>query len=173
MTAPAVTAPFLASTAVLALAGAAKIIKPDYTARALQVAGVKAGRSVVRAGATAELAIAVAALAVPNRVTGSLVGASYLMFAMFVGVALHKGWPLSTCGCFARRDSLPTRSHLALDIGAAICAAVWAQSPPRDLAAVLSGQPWEGWPLMLVSAVVALVAYVVWTNPLPHARRRG
>lgn len=172
MSVPIVAAPFLAAAAMLGIAGIAKTVRPDYTARAWQVAGIRAGRRAVRAGAVAEVAVAAAALAIPNQVTGSLVGICYLTFAMFVGVALRKGWPLSTCGCFGRRDSLPTRSHLALDVGAVVCAAVWAQSPPRDLLRALSDQPWKGWPLLLVSAVVALLAYVVWTNPLPQARRQ-
>ncbi|HVA75405.1 MAG TPA: MauE/DoxX family redox-associated membrane protein [Acidimicrobiales bacterium] len=172
MSVPAVTAPFLASTVLLGLAGAAKAMNPDYTARALHVAGIKAGRWAVRAGAAAEIAVAVAALAVPNPITGALVGASYLAFAIFVGIALRKGWPLSTCGCFGRRDSVPSRSHLALDIGAVLSAAIWVCGRPRGLSSALSGQPWTGWALLIISALVALMAYIVWTNPLAEARRQ-
>ena len=170
MSAPAVTAPFLAAVALLGIAGLAKAIKPDYTARALQVAGIGTGRAMVRAGALAEVAVAVAALCTPNPITGALVAASYSGFAAFVGVALWKGWPLSTCGCFARRDSMPGVSHLVLDVGAALAAAVWAANPPLDLSAALSHQPWDGWPLLSVSALVALVAFIVWTDPLAQTR---
>lgn len=171
MSAPAVIAPFLAAVALLGIAGLAKTVRPDYTARALQVAGIGAGRAMVRAGALAEVAVAVAALSVPNPVTGALVAAAYLGFAVFVAVALWRGWPLSTCGCFARRDSMPGVSHLVLDIGAALAAAVWAADPPLDLSAALSRQPWDGWPLLFVSALVALLAFVVWTDPLAQTRR--
>lgn len=172
MSVPAVTAPFLAATAMLGLAGVAKAMRPGYTARALQVAGLSAGRATVRAGALVEVAVSVAALAEPNAITGSLVAASYAGFALFVAVALWKGWPLSTCGCFARRDSTPGVSHLALDVGAAVAAALWAANPPLDVPAALSRQPWDGWPLLFVSAVVAVAAFIVWTDPLAQVRRQ-
>lgn len=165
------TAPFLASTVLLGVAGAAKTLQPAYTARALDMAGIAAGRRVVRAGAVAEILIAVAALVSPGPLTGALVAASYSAFAVFVAVALQRGWPLSSCGCFGREDSVPTWSHLVLDIGAALSAAVWASGAPSDLPRALSAQPWGGWPLVVVSLVVALVAYVVWTNPLASQRR--
>ena len=172
MSTPAITAPFLAATAVLGAAGLAKVMRPEFTARALEVAGIRLGRSAVRAGAAAEAALAVAALALPSPVTGALVAGSYALFSIYVGLALRRGWPLSTCGCFGRRDSLPRRSHLALDIGAATTAAIWSHATPKSLSEAFSGQPWGGWPLLFVSALVALLAYMIWTNPLAQARRQ-
>ena len=172
MSIPAVTAPFLASTALLGIAGAAKVVRPADTARALQLAGLRASRWGVRAGAGAEIVIAVAALTAPGALTGALVATSYLAFAVFVAIALHRGWPLSTCGCFGRRDSVPSRSHVALDLAAALSAALWASGPPGDLWRALSSQPWGGWPLVLVSLLLSLTSYLVWTNPLVEARAR-
>lgn len=148
----------------------AKAVRPAYTARALQVAGTRAGRRAVRAGAAAEIVIAISALAFPGVTTGALVAASYLAFAAFVAVALNRRWPLSSCGCFGREDSFPTLAHLVLNIGAAVSAGIWAAGAPRDLPEALSAQPWGGWPLVLVSVVVALGAYTVWTNPVAQAR---
>lgn len=169
--APAVAAPFLAATAVLAGAGVAKLWRPDYTARALQVAGLRlAGRRVgrveVRAGAAAEVVIAVLAVVLPGPVTGALVAISYAAFAGFVLLALGRGWPLSTCGCFGRPDSEPGYPHALLNAGAAAAAAWWAASAPSRSGRLFVHQPWHGFPLVLVSAVIAGLAYLIWTNPL-------
>lgn len=172
MTVPAVAAPFMASAALLGFAGVAKAVQPAYTARALQFAVIRAGRHAVRAGAAAEVLIAIAAFASPGAITGALVAASYSAFAVFVAVALNRGWPLSSCGCFGRKDSVPTRAHLVLNVGAASSAVVWAIGAPSDLPDALKAQPWGGWPLVVVSLVVALAAYIVWTNPLAGARKQ-
>lgn len=164
--APAVAAPFLAATVVLAGAGLAKIRRPEYTARALQAAGWRVGRLAVRAGAVVETAVAVGALAWPDPLTGALVAAAYGAFAVFVAVALRRGWALSSCGCFGRPDSRPTYLHAAMNAGAAVGAAWWAAAPPARMTTLLSSSPWSGAPLVLVSAVIAGLAYLVWTNPL-------
>lgn len=169
MTGPGATdaaAPFLAAAVVLAAAGAAKLRRPDYTARALQAAGWRVGRRTVRAGAVAEMGAAVAALAFPGTATGAVVAAAYAAFAGFVTLALRRGWALSSCGCFGRPDSRPTYLHAALNLAAAAAAAWWAADPPSRLGVVFSSSPWSGAPLALVSAVIAGLAYLVWTNPL-------
>lgn len=171
MSAPAATAPFLAACAVLAGAGMAKLWRPDYTARALQMtgfrlAGRRVGRGAVRVGASAETAIAVLAFVLPGPVPGALVAATYSAFALFVLVALDQGWPLSSCGCFGRPDSKPGYPHAILNVGAAVAAAWWALDAPGRLSRLFVHQPWSGVPLILISAVIAGLAYLVWSNPL-------
>lgn len=163
---PVVAAPFLAATVILAGAGLAKIRRPDYTARALQAAGWRVGRRAVRAGAAVEVAVAVAAVAWPVALTGALVAVAYGAFAVFVTVALRRGWALSSCGCFGRPDSRPNYLHAVLNAAAALVALWWAAAPPGHLTRMLSSSPWGGAPLALVSAVIAGLAYLVWTNPL-------
>lgn len=147
----------------------AKLYRPDDTARALQVAGLPGHRRLVRAGAAGEVAVAVAAVAAPGPVTGALVAAVYLAFAGFVGVALVRGWPLSSCGCFGRPDARPGYQHLLLDAGAAAVAGWWARRAPSRIGAVFVHSPGHGLPLGLVAAVIAGLAYLVWTNPLHRA----
>ena len=171
MSAPVIAAPYLAEVALLALAGAAKMVRPETTVRALQQAGLPATRRAVRIGAAAETGVAVAALAVPGALTGALVAASYAAFTIFVAVALRMQWPLSSCGCFGKPDAVPTKTHAALNAGAVVSAVWWAASGPSSLAKVFSSQPWGGIPLGLLAAVVALLAYVVWTNPVPASAR--
>lgn len=168
---PAVSAPFLAAVAVLIAAGVAKAVRPDFTARALRDAGLPATRSIVRAGAGAEVAVGAAALAWPGWATGLLVSASYLAFAVFVATALRKGWALSSCGCFGRPDSRPNASHVVLDVAAAGVSIWWSAHAPVALGSGLSSQPWQGAPLVLAAAVVAFLAYLVWTNPLVEVRK--
>lgn len=164
------TAPFLAAAVVLAGAGAAKLARPDDTARALQIAGLPHHRRLVRAGAAAEVLLGVAAVAAPGRVTGGLVAAAYAGFSVFVAVALLRRWPLSSCGCFARPDTRPGYAHVALNAGAAAVAAWWAGVAPGRIGPLFVRGPWHGGPLALVSLVIAGLAYLVWTNPLERGR---
>lgn len=171
MIAPVTAAPYLACTALLGLAGLAKIARPENTVRALREAGFPATRSAVRAGATAETGISVAALILPSAFTGAMVAASYFGFTVFTVLALRMRWPISSCGCFGKPDTVPTTAHAFLNAGALASALWWALSPTASLDRVFSGQPWLGAPLGLVSAVVALLAYIVWTNPVPAVIR--
>ncbi len=171
MTVPAVTAPFLASAALLVGAGGAKLWRPDDTARALRAAGLPAHRRLVRLGALAELIVAVASVVAPGPLTGALVAAVYAAFTAFVGTALLRGWPISSCGCFGRPDTRPGLPHLTLDAAATVVATWWAAVAPHHIDRLLTPSPWHGWPLAFVAAVVAGLAYMVWTNPLERAAR--
>ena len=124
----------------------------------------------------AETALAVAAFLVPGLVTGALVASAYGLFAVFIVIALQRGWVLTSCGCFGRPDNPPTLAHAVLNAAAAACAIWWAVSWPAGygvthLARLFFHQPWHGGPLMFISAIVAGLAYLVWTDPLPAARR--
>lgn len=172
MTLPPITAPYLAAVILLGLAGVSKIARPGDTARALRLAGVPASRAWVRAGALGEIGVAAAALVVPCAATGALVAGCYAAFTAFVVLALRRRWPLSSCGCFGKPDSPPTSSHAALNAGATLCAVWWSVSAPANLVRALSHQNWHGWALTLEVAVTAMLAFVVWTNPLPALSTR-
>ena len=172
MTVPPITAPYLAAAVLLGLAGVSKIARPGGTARALRVAGIPASRGWVRAGAGGELAVAVAALVLPSAATGALVAGCYAAFTVFVLLALRRRWPLSSCGCFGKPDTPPTSSHAALNAGATFCAVWWSVSAPADFLHRLARQSWHGGALTLEVAVIAMLAFVVWTNPLPAISTR-
>ncbi|HEX4864681.1 MAG TPA: MauE/DoxX family redox-associated membrane protein [Acidimicrobiales bacterium] len=167
MNAPAVASPYLASVALLGVAGLAKVARPKSTVLALRQAGFPATRTAVRGGAVAETAVAVASLVAPGAVTGALVAGCYSAFTAFTVVALRMRWPISSCGCFGKPDTLPTKAHAFLNAGAVVSAVWWAVGRPANVDRVFSGQPWHGAPLGLTTAVVALLAYIVWTNPVP------
>jgi hypothetical protein len=166
----AATAPFLAAAFILVVAGVAKVARPEYTARALQQAGWPASRRWVRAGATLEVAVGILAVAWPGPLSAALVAAAYAGFAGFIVVALRRGWAISSCGCFARPDSRPAPAHAAMN-GAAVVAAVWwAVQGPTSAPHIFSHEPWHGGPLILITALIAGLAYLVWNNPLEAAQ---
>lgn len=118
--------PALVAAAVLAYAGGAKVLDPTMTVGALRVMGLPSSRSLVRLGATAELALGVSAVVVGTAVLWWLVAASYLGFTAFVVAALVSGRPIGTCGCFGRDDTPPAWWHAALTALAAVVAAAYA-----------------------------------------------
>lgn len=172
---PAAAAPFMAAVLMLGLAGVAKLIRPNDTARALQDAGLRLGplrptRTLIRVGSAAELVVAACAFAFPGPVTGALVAVAYVAFAIFVITALRRGWALSSCGCFAKPDTRPSYLHSALNLGAAAAAVAWAVSAPDRLGRPFDRSPWHGSALGIVVVVIAGLAYAIWTNPVEAAR---
>ena len=109
------------AAALLVGGGAVKLARPQTTAKALGLPAL-----VVRAGAAAELAVGVGALARGGVLAATLVALSYVAFATFVAWALWRRLPLATCACFGEPDSPPTVLHLVIDLGLAAAAAAAA-----------------------------------------------
>ena len=177
MSLPPVTAPFVAATVLLGAAGVAKTMRPGDTVNALRAAGIPANRALVRVGAIAEVGLAAWALLAPGPLSGALVAVAYTIFAVFVVLALKRGWALASCGCFGRPDTPPTVAHAVLNAGAAASAVWWAAAWPggpgwSHLGRLVFHQPWHGLPLAFVTLVVTGMAYLVWTNPLPAVQRQ-
>jgi hypothetical protein len=151
---------FLIAAGLLVVAGVAKAARPDDTARAMTALlpgtpPLLPMRWLVRAGALAEAALGLVAIAFPRPITAALVACSYVGFAGVVTIARWRGGPLATCGCFGRPDTPPTVLHLVFDLvlaAAALAVAVTA-SGSSVLASVLSHMPWAGIPLLFASAV--------------------
>jgi len=127
---PAVTGPALVAAALLALAGAQKVLDPSMTVGALQALKVPASPALVRAGAAGELVLGVTAATIGGWAVWGLVAVSYLAFAVFVGAALRSGTMIGSCGCFGREDTPPHWIHLLLD-GALAATALWAAVDAR------------------------------------------
>jgi hypothetical protein len=151
---------YLIAAGLLCVAGVAKAVRPDDTARAM--ASLLPGppslllmRWIVRLGALAEAVLGAVALAFPRPATAALVASSYLCFACVVAYVRRRGGPLATCGCFGRPDTPPTTLHLVIDLGLAASAAAVAMGAPHDgtLVTQLAHQPWAGFPLLFVSVV--------------------
>jgi hypothetical protein len=158
---------YLAACGLLVVAGAAKAVRPMDTARALSSivpVSLAKMRVLVRLGAMAESMLGVVALLMPGPVTGALVGLSYLAFAGVVGFARRKGGSIASCGCFGTPDTPATLVHLVINVALAASAiAIAIAAPVGSLVSVLAGQPGNGIPLVLVSALCGWLAFLAIT----------
>jgi hypothetical protein len=162
---------FIIACGLLVLAGVAKVVRPDDTARAFvlmlpeqlpRVPSFKAGRLAVRTGALVEAAVGASALLFPRPVTAALVAVSYTLFVCTVVYARRRGGPLSTCGCFGRPDTPATGLHVVLNAVFAAASVTVALRPSHftTLASLLANQPWSGVPLLLACGAGVWLAYL-------------
>jgi hypothetical protein len=169
---PAISGPFVVAAALLALAGAQKLLDPQNTVGALRALGVPARAAVVRGGAAVELAVGVAALTVAHPLPGIFVALSYLAFAVFVGAALRRGTMIGTCGCLGRAETPPSRVHVVINVGFGLVAIAWAarhgDGAPLD---GLAGAPGSGIPFVMLAALGVALVYVALTD-LPRLTQR-
>ena len=108
------TAPLLVASALLAVAGAPKVVHPTNTLGALRSVGLRVPPVAVRAFGAAETALGIATLLTGAHIVAALVALSYAAFSVFLVVALRAGGAVSSCGCIGRADTPPTRSHLVV-----------------------------------------------------------
>ncbi|NAZ78376.1 hypothetical protein GTQ99_23635, partial [Kineococcus sp. T13] len=120
--------PYLAAGALLAVAGWGKLRRPAATVQALRTQGLPVPAALVRLLGAAELALALAAVAGPPQAAWA-VAAAYTAFSGFVLLALLRGRPLSSCGCFGEPDLPPTAAHLGVTAAAALVAVLTALAP--------------------------------------------
>ena len=157
----ALSGPYLASAALLVVAGGAKLVDPAPLVRALRSVGLPAPRLAVRAGAAGEVALGVAAAATGSVLAAAGVALSYAAFTVFVLVVLRRGGVLASCGCFGKADTPPTRTHVAVTGALAAVAAAVAARPVPALPDLLASSPGAGVPLLAATAAVAVTAYLV------------
>ena len=158
---PALVVPYAAAAVLLGVAGVPKVRDPGDLVRAVRSVGMPLGRGSVRAFAVAEVVVAVAALAVPSRLTAALLGLMYAGFTAFVVAALRRGGVLSSCGCFGKADTPPTRAHALVTGAASVTGLLVAVDPPG--AGAWSALTDSG-ALAAVGfvALVALVGFLAW-----------
>jgi hypothetical protein len=157
--------PYLVVCGLLAFAGGAKAWSPDTTARALRAAGLPSRRNLVRAGGGLEAIVGIAAILTGLPVLAALVATSYLGFTAFIVLALVRGTPISSCGCFGKPDTPPSRLHVVLNVGAAVVATAVATGPARSLPSALAHQPLAGVPLLALAGATGYLAYLVFLFP--------
>ncbi len=172
---------YLIGGTLLVVAGLAKARHPDDTARALDALAPGRRRSprtlrtVVRVAALLEAVLGAAAVALPRTLPAALVALSYLAFSVMVATTAGRGGVLSTCGCFGRPDTVPTRTHVALTLLLATAALAVALRAPAHatLGTVLAQQPWHGLPLLLSGTVGAWLTLLALSDlaTLEGARR--
>src|SRR5439155_2745375 len=155
--------PYVVAAVVLAIGGALKVSAPETTARALAGVGLRIPVALVAAGGGVEVGVGVGALAVGTRPFAVLVAVSYAAFAAFVAVALVRGVPISSCGCFGREDTPPTGVHVAVDVGLAAVATAVAGGRGGTLAGVVRAQPLAGVPFLVLTAACVYLVYIALT----------
>src|SRR2546426_7454634 len=88
-----------AASVLLMASGVAKLRRTEPSSRALAAARLPSGAAIVRALAVAEASIGVAFVLRPSPLTGALLAALYLAFAVFLVALLRRPAEASTCGC--------------------------------------------------------------------------
>ena len=156
--------PFAIAATLLAAGGVLKALRPGDTAHALRTLGLPGSTVLVRLGGLFEAAVGVAALAVGDRTSAVLVAVSYLAFTAFVVLALARDAPISSCGCFGKVDTPPSRVHVGINLAAVAAAAAVAVSPGVGLGHVLAGQPLAGVPFVLLLGCGVGLAYLALTS---------
>jgi len=169
---PALTGPALVAAALLALAGAQKVLDPTTAVGALRALRLPSSPALVRAGSGAEVVLGVGAITVGGPVLWWLVAASYLAFAAFVLAAMRTGTMIGSCGCFGRDETPPHAVHVVLDVGllaAAVAVAVRTPAPPLD---ALLDHPGAGVVLALLAALALFLLHAAFVE-LPRALVAG
>jgi hypothetical protein len=147
-----ISAASVIAAAVLALAGAQKLLDPSMTVGALQALRLPHRPTLVRVGAAAETGVGAAAIVSGGALLWGIVGLSYLAFAGFVLLALRRGTAVASCGCFGRDDVPPQWSLVAVNVALGAASAG---------AAVVADVPWDSRPDSIWAQAVALVALAV------------
>lgn len=149
---PALTAATWVCAALLAVAGARKVTRPDATGAALQVARLPSDLRLVRALGVAEMAIGTWVLTAGGPVACALLGTLY---AAFAGFAEHQRRIGAGCGCFGTSQAPATALHVGLNVAAALVAgATLLWRPGTSLPATIVAAPLAG-ALTLVLLTVA------------------
>lgn len=159
----ALTGLFAIVASLLALGGASKAMQPADTVGALRGLGLPSSGALVRAGGVAELVIGVGALVTGARPFAVLVAVSFAAFAVFVALALRRGAPIGSCGCFGKADTPPSVTHIVFNACAAGVAVGVAVDPVSGIADVVADQPLLGLPFLLLVAVGVYLAFLTLT----------
>jgi hypothetical protein len=114
--------PFAIAALLLFIGGTMKAIRPRDTAVAIELAGLPRSDAAVRVGGCIEAALGLLAVVAVSRPVAALVAISYVAFCAFVAVALSRGLPIASCGCFGKVETPPTWLHVGITAGASVAA---------------------------------------------------
>lgn len=169
-----VAGPFAIAALLLVVGGALKVRRPGDTVRAMQGLKLPSSPMWVRILAAVEMLVGIGALGWGERVSAVGVAVSYAGFTAFVGLAIIRGAPIATCGCFGRDDTAPNLVHVALDVCAVAVSIVVVLDPGVGLPEVVRTQPLAGLPylgLVLGGVYAAFLAFTSLGSPRSDRRR--
>jgi hypothetical protein len=149
--------------ALLAIAGARKLLAPGATRESIALVGLSVPAPVIRALGGGELALAGLAAIWPTRVTGGLVALAYAAFCVFVVLLMARN-PGSAvdCGCFGGADEVG-RLHLALNVLACGVAATSAAVGAHGIAWIVERSPVIAPSLIIGMLAATYAAYLAYT----------
>jgi hypothetical protein len=161
LTADVAAAPFFIASALLAVAGLAKLRDPGPLVGVLRQARLGSSRHSVQAFALAETTAGIAGLARPGLVTGAAVAVLYVGFGVFLLWLLVQQVPVTSCGCLGAREAPPSVIHLALNVCAAAAAvAVAAGAKPSGIVPFTIDLSYRAIPFVIGMAAIAYAAYL-------------
>lgn len=140
-----------AAAVVLAIAGVAKMSRPDPAVGALRQADLPGSATLVVAMGVGELVVGVAVVIWRTSFGIALLGIAYLGFAWFAARLLRRRGRSVSCGCFGVADAPVHPVHVVIDTLVATVAFVGTVQSPYGAPA-----PWT-----VVIGVVVLLAGLV------------
>jgi hypothetical protein len=150
--------------ALLVIAGAHKLLRPQAARESLALAGVRAPRLAVRALGVGEASLGTVGAVRPGVLPGTLVAVAYAAFCGFVALLLARGaGDAVDCGCFGAGEHTAGWLHVALNALACGIAAASAVLGAHGLVWILGRSP-----LIAPSLVIGLLsatygAYLAYT----------
>ena len=142
------TGPFLAACALLAVAGATKVMRPASARAAAQALHLPGDSRAIRVLGGVELAVAVSGACFGGWAAAA-VAATYVLLTA-AAFSLWRSAPGTPCGCLGASPTPATGGHVALNAIAATIAAVVATGPTPI--SVLGDQPLLGIPFLVLTA---------------------
>ena len=120
-TLPPVVAHAIAAIALglLGASGIMKLVDPEPTTGAMNVAHLPSSNLVSRLLGLFEIGLCLTGLAMAG-ISVLVAAALYLAFTIFTLVAVISRIPLQSCGCFGREDTPPTVIHVAFNLAATV-----------------------------------------------------
>lgn len=116
VTLPLVVAQALAAIALglLGASGIMKLVDPEPTTGAMNVAHLPSSNMLSRLLGLVEIGVAMTALAIAGP-SVLLAAGLYAAFTIFTVVAIVSRIPLQSCGCFGKEDTPPTAIHVTFN----------------------------------------------------------
>lgn len=107
---------------VVAVAGVAKLAKPDVTAEAIRTGGIPVSLRTVQLLGAFELVVGATAIVWHTPLAAATIGVLYVGFAAFsLRLLLIRGAVVS-CGCFGQRDAPIGIEHVVVNLAIALVA---------------------------------------------------
>jgi Methylamine utilisation protein MauE len=115
----------------------------------------------VRGLGVVELIVGTAALAGGGRFAAAALAILYLGFAGFLVRLRRVAGAAAPCGCAGTAIVASSHLHIAIDVLAAVTAAVMMARPVRSIRSVAAGLPFKGVGFVIGVATIAYISYLV------------